>query len=144
MCSNHATVRGVLKEIPADLGTVVVDLEASPEHLTRGTTRHLDQMLIVAEPYFKSLETARRYHLLAVDLGIPKVSIVANKVRQGDEEAVGDYCRQHGFELLATIPFDARLAEAERLGRAPVDHLQQGGALEAIEHLAHKLRTSEP
>lgn len=141
MCSNHATVRGVLKEIPDDYGTVVLDLEASPEHLTRGTTRHLGHILIVAEPYFKSLETARRYYLLAQDLGIPRVSIVANKIRPADGEAVADYCREHGFDLIATVPFDAGFAEAERAGKAPIDHLSNNPAVDAIGALADKLES---
>ncbi|MDP3984363.1 MAG: hypothetical protein Q8Q52_05060, partial [Acidimicrobiia bacterium] len=86
----------------------------------------------MAEPYFKSLETARRYHLLAQDLGIPRVSIVANKVRSSDGEAVADYCREHGFDLIATVPFDPGFGEAERAGRAPIDHLPDNEAVDAI------------
>lgn len=136
MCGNHSTVRGLLEEIPSDDGMVVVDLEASPEHLTRATTRHVDHMLVVAEPYFKSLETARRYHRLAVDLGIPTVSVVGNKVPEGDDDVVTAFCEERGFALLASIPFDASLAEAERVGRAPIDHRPQAPAVQAIRRLA--------
>ncbi len=139
MCSSNATVRGLLKEIPGDFGTVVLDLEASPEHMTRATTEHVEHMLIVAEPYFKSLETARRYHHLAVDLGIPRVSIVANKVRPEDGEVVADYAAGHGFDLAATVPFEPTFAEAERLGIAPIDHAPASAGATAIRGLADKL-----
>ncbi|NND03902.1 MAG: hypothetical protein HKN91_14065 [Acidimicrobiia bacterium] len=136
MCSSNATVRGLLAEIPEEFGTVVVDLEASPEHMTRSTTEHVDHMLVVAEPYFKSLETARRYHHLAVDLGIPKVSVVANKVRPEDTEIVSEYCEGHGFDLIATVPFEPEFAAAERLGVAPIDHAPHSPGAEAIRRLA--------
>lgn len=56
-------------------------MEAGIEHLSRATTRHSDVMLVVAEPYFRSLETAARVHQMAQELGIPNVYVVANKIR---------------------------------------------------------------
>jgi len=123
MCSNHSTVRGLLKEVPAGERVVIVDTGASPEHFTRGTTEFIDVMLVVAEPYFKSLETARRYYGFARQLGIPKIWVVANKVRGiEDQAAIEEFCRHHDMEILAWIPYDASLADAERLGAAPLDH----------------------
>jgi CO dehydrogenase maturation factor len=96
MCRANSTVRGVLTAIPSHDGEVIIDLEASPEHLTRGTIRHMDRLLLVGEPYFETLETVRRYHALAEDLGNPEVSVVGNKVRGEDGSAVADYCAEHG------------------------------------------------
>lgn len=129
-------MRGLLQAVPADYGSVILDLEASPEHLTRSTTRHVEHMLLVAEPYFKSMETARRYHRLAVDLGIERVSIVANKVRGDDLDVVSEFCDVHSMEMLATVPFDPGFAEAERLGVAPIDHVPDGPGVTAIRQLA--------
>jgi CO dehydrogenase maturation factor len=110
--------------------------------MTRASTEHVDHMLLVAEPYFKSLETARRYHKLAVDLGIPKVSIVANKVRPEDQEIVGEYCNSHGFNLIATIPYEPRFAEAERLAAAPFEVAGDSPGVDAIRGLAKELLAS--
>src|SRR5437762_2621239 len=38
----------------------VLDMEASIEHLTRGTVRNVDVLLVVTEPYYRSLETMGR------------------------------------------------------------------------------------
>lgn len=127
MCSSHATVRGLLHELPKNDMVTIVDAEASPEHLSRATIEAVDLQLVVAEPYFKSLETARRYSQLGRHLGIPNVRIVANKVRSPeDEEAIRSFCESHDMELFATVPFDPMLADAERAGVAPLDH--DGGA----------------
>lgn len=134
-------MRGLLQAIPSDFGSVILDLEASPEHMTRSTTRHVEHMLLVAEPYFKSMETARRYHRLAVDLGIPEVSIVANKVRDEETNVVAEFSAQHDMRLIHTVPFDPAFAEAERLGVAPFDHAPDGSGVSAIRLLAERLRS---
>lgn len=138
MCSAHSTVRGVLGGIPRDSGLTVVDLEASPEHLTRATVEHVDLLAIVAEPYFKSLETARRYHALAVDLGLPRVGVVGNRVEPGDD-LVEEYAAERGFEYLGGIPFDRALPEAERLRTAPIDHDPASPGIAAIDALAERV-----
>lgn len=136
MCSSASTVRGLLGQIPSTDGTVVVDMEASPEHLARGTIRSVDHLLVVAEPWFKSLETARRYQALAHDLGIPRVSLVANKVRTEDEPLIEEFSRRHDFEVATRIPHDEALLEAERQGMAPYDYAFGGPAVSAVRDLA--------
>ncbi|REK32951.1 MAG: hypothetical protein DWQ20_07880, partial [Actinobacteria bacterium] len=139
MCSNHAAVRVIIREIDDSDKAVVLDMEASPEHMTRASTEHVEHMLLVAEAYFKSLETARRYHRLATDLGIPNVSVVANKVQPGDDNVVAEYCKAHGFDLIASIPNEPKFAEAERLGAAPFDVAPESPGVLAIRGLVKEL-----
>jgi CO dehydrogenase maturation factor len=103
-------------------GITVTDMEAGLEHLRRGTTRHVDAMLVVAEPYYKSLEIAGRTAELARELGIACVYAVGNKARDDrDVEAVGEYFGRHFVPLVGIIPFDETVAEADRRGSAPID-----------------------
>jgi CO dehydrogenase maturation factor len=130
----------VLRELPADDLLVVVDMEASPEHLARSTAEAVDLMLVVAEPYFRSLETARRSVTLAADLGIPKVAVVANKLRDpSDRELVEAFCARHGMEVFVTLPYDDTLGDAERAGAAPVDHDADAPLVGAIDHLVDRV-----
>lgn len=139
LCGAHATVRGILATLDADAPvTTIVDLEASPEHMTRATTEHVDHLLIVAEPYFKSLETARRYHALATELELPRISLVGNRTRPGDD-VVADYCAERGYEHLGSVPFDETFAETDRLGTAPIDHSPDSPGVVAIHALADRL-----
>ena len=145
MCGNHATVRGVLNQLPTDGTLVVVDLEASPEHLTRSTPEGADLLLIVAEAWFRSLETARRYAVLARDLGIGRVAVVANKVLGGDDVVVVEsFCDRHSMEVLGAIPYDERLGDAERMGKAPVDHDPAAPAVAAIDQLVDSVLAPPP
>ena len=123
---------------PADV--TILDMEASIEHMTRGTVRHVDTMLILVEPYFRALETAGRMAPLAHDLGIPDVLAVANKIRTpADEAAVNQYCASHGIEVIATIPFDVSITEADLRGVALLDYAPGAPAVEAIRGLARSL-----
>ena len=134
-------MRGLLGEMsvkPADV--TILDMEASIEHMTRGTVRHVDTMLILVEPYFRALETAGRMAPLAHDLGIPDVLAIANKIRTpADEAAVNQYCASHGIEVIATIPFDVSITEADLRGVALLDYAPGAPAVEAIRGLARSL-----
>ncbi len=132
----HATVRSVIETAP-DEDVCILDTEASPEHLSRGTARYADGLLAVVEPYFKSLETGRRMAALAKDLGLERVSLVANKIRdERDLAAVEEFAAQHKLELAGVIPFDDKLSAAERAGVAPLDFDPDSPAIEAIGKLA--------
>ena len=137
----HATVRSILTAQPASRDTVTVtDMEAGLEHLSRSTTRASDVMLVVAEPYYKSLETADRVHQLALELGIPQVYVVANKVRNPAEaEAIRAFCEKRNLELIATIPYDEQVAAASQVPESPLDTAPGAVGVVAIEALATKL-----
>lgn len=141
MCGAHAAVRSLVGELAGDDGTTIVDIEAGLEHLSRGTARHADRVLAIVEPYFKSMETAARVTQLARELGIQRVSAVANKVRgDADRAALEEYCHKHDMELLAVVPDDEAVREAERRGVSPIDVDPASAAVAAISGLARALR----
>lgn len=132
-------MRGVVGEIgkarPDDV--TILDTEASIEHMTRGTVRTSDAVLLITEPYFRSLETTGRLAPLAHELGIPHVWAVANKVRTpADEAAVREYCARHNIELLTVVPFDPRVTEADDAGVSALDHAPNSPAILAATALA--------
>lgn len=135
-------MRGVVGELgkarPDDV--TILDTEASIEHMTRGTVRTSDAVLLVTEPYFRSLETTGRLAPLAQELGIPHIWAVANKVRTpSDEAAIREYCARRDIELLAVVPFDPRVTEADNAGVAVLDHAPDSAAVIAATALARTL-----
>src|SRR4029450_1809072 len=109
MCGAHATVRGFLGELvakSADTFDVVVDMEAGLEHVSRGTGKHGSRFLAVCEPYYRSVDTARRAADSAAELGIPDVGPALNKVRnEADRDAVAAYCSTHNMKIVGEIPY---------------------------------------
>ena len=137
----HATVRSVIEAAPeTDADVCILDTEASPEHLSRGTARYADAMYVVVEPYFKSLETGRRMTALAKDLGLSRAALIANKIRDEHElSAVREFAEQHGIEVAGVVPFDENMPRAEREGAAPLDVAPDSLAIAAIHELAQRV-----
>lgn len=145
-CRAHSIARYLLGELLSysdSTGDVVVDMEAGLEHLSRGTTRHVDVLLAVAEPYFRSLETARRVYELAGELGIQRVAVVANKVRgAADEEAIGGYAERHGLRVAGLVPYDDAVVEAERRATTLLTVGSDAPAVRALDRVAQSLATA--
>jgi CO dehydrogenase maturation factor len=142
MCQPHAIARGLMANVGNWADVTVTDMEAGLEHLSRGTTEHADMILIVVEPYFRSLDTGTRAAELAKELGIPRIYFVANKVRgENERAAVEQVARQKGYELIAAVPYDETLPEADQLGVSPLDFAPNAPAVEAVRQLALDLET---
>ena len=146
LCSGHAAVRSLMGEIVSEAGDMtVMDMEASLEHLSRGTVRNVDVLLVVTEPYYRSLETARRTLPLARELGIKNIYAVVNKYRSAeDEKLVSDFCSSHGLEIIARIPFDADVTQADQQGKSLYDFSPDSPVVKEVENLAAELRMKLP
>ncbi len=146
LCSAHATVSALLSDLEASPETVaIVDMEASPEHLSRGTARHADVLLLVTEPYFRSLEAVRRLAELATELPIETVAVVVNKVRSAAEaEAVADFCDRHGLTRLGEVPWSDDVTRADSAARPLLDTAPEGAAVAAIAELSARLHQAVP
>ncbi|MEO7274916.1 MAG: hypothetical protein ABIX28_25030 [Vicinamibacterales bacterium] len=117
----------------------IVDMEAGLEHLSRGTARHVDTLLVVLEPYYKALEIAWRAAALGGELGVRRILGVANKIRDdADGEAVREFAAAHGLSIAVEVPFDDRIRKADLVGRSPID-VADSPAVAAISTLAAML-----
>ena len=137
MCGAHVVVSTLLGELGRDdERLVVVDMEASPEHLGRGTIRHVDTALLVAEPYYRSLETVKRMAALVAELSIPSVAVVANKIRSSDDDAaITEWCERYGFELAARVPYRDAVVDADRAKVPVADWPPARDVVEAVSSL---------
>lgn len=141
MCRSHSTAREVLSGIVENRDEItVMDMVAGVEHLGRGTAKDVDTLLVVVEPYYKSLETGRRTKDLAADLGIPDVRVVANKVRdEQDREAIEEFCADHDLEIAAVVPYDDAIRRADQDGTAPIDYDPESEGVGAVRGLTQDL-----
>lgn len=142
MCGAHTCVRELVHTALASSNqhVTIVDMEASLEQMKRGTSRYVDLMLAVVEPYYRSLEAASRFAVLAKDLGIQKVWIIANKVKNEEEEkAIRQFCSKMGLDLRLIIPFEEKVSEADLHGNAFIDHSQNNPVVDALTRLTHEI-----
>lgn len=146
-CEAHAVARGITDHLLSGTGeaavadVTVLDMEAGLEHLGRGTVEHVDVLLIVVEPYYRALEAGTRIRDLAVQFNLPRIAVVANRIRTTDDrQAVAQYCKEHALDLVAVIPYDEAVVAAEQRGVAAIDFAPHSPAVEAIGALADVLR----
>ncbi|MBI4655086.1 MAG: AAA family ATPase [Nitrospirae bacterium] len=118
-CPENAFLRRLLKHLIVERDEVViVDMVAGIEHLTRGTAEGVDAFIVVVEPGQRSLHTAETIKGLAEDLGIKKIYVVANKIRNEDDlmfikNALSD------FNFLGAIRFNNDIMETDIKGLPP-------------------------
>lgn len=101
---------------------LIMDMYAGVEHLGRATVDFVDSMIIVVEPTRRSLGTARQIKKLANDIGLDRLWLVGNKVRNPDESDFLEI-NSPGIPLLGFLPADMGVQEADRLGIPVYDHV---------------------
>jgi CO dehydrogenase maturation factor len=129
-CPESALLRRLLKHLVLERDEViVVDMEAGIEHLTRGTAESVDAFIVVVEPGQRSVQTANTVKDLAKGLGVKKVYVVANKVRNDDDIA---FLKNNikDMEFLGAIKFSQSVMDCDLGGISPFK-----GATEAVEEI---------
>lgn len=120
-CPENALLKNLLMHLVLQRDeTVILDMEAGFEHLTRGTAKAFDAMLIVVEPSPQSIMTAKRIHTLADKIGLRHVFYIGNMVRDADDR---DFIAREleGSTVLGYVGYSEDVRTALRQGRAPFD-----------------------
>jgi CO dehydrogenase maturation factor len=120
-CPENVVLRNLVRHLLVDREeALIIDMEAGLEHLGRGSTGHVDALVIVVEPGQRAINTARQIKRLAEDLHIRKIMVVGNKVASLDdkkmiEESLAD------FPVLGHMSLNPKIMEADRAGASPYD-----------------------
>ncbi len=139
-CPENALIRALIAHLLVDgNAALVLDMEAGVEHLSRGTVRAVDGLLVVVEPGRRSVETALRVRDLAADIGITKLCIVGNKIRsERDKTALMELLP--GMEFAGFLPYDTHLVDVEQRGASVfgASPAAEQGILRIVDFLEHK------
>jgi CO dehydrogenase maturation factor len=140
MCAPNSVIRALLRHLIVERDeAVVLDLEAGVEHIGRGTARQVDALLIVADSNLKSLEIAKHIYDLASKAGMQHLYLVGNRVMNPmQEEAIRRFAEENELPVLALIPFDTKITEADMLGETPLKHTEIS-AVQAIDNICETL-----
>jgi len=137
VCPEHVMLKAILSSLVFRKDDVVVmDMEAGLEHLGRGTASMMDQFIVVIEPGARSVQTYERIKQLAKDIGVTKVRVVANKVRdEQDEQFIRTRIPEE--DLLGIIHYNTDVIAADRSGKSPYDFSEK--AVEEIRAIKAKM-----
>ena len=121
VCPEHVMLKAILSSLTYRKNDVVImDMEAGLEHLGRGTAGSMDQFIVVVEPGARSVQTYQNVKRLASDLGVKRVRVVANKVRdEKDEQFIRSVIPAE--DLLGCIHYNSEIIDADRQGKSPYD-----------------------
>ena len=131
--------QNAFRQIVAELEgwSLVGDLPGGTRQPFFGWAGYARTVFVVVEPTAKSLLSARRLSRLAVGKKAPDLLVaVASKVRHAaDVELVR---QRSGLEVVAAVPWDEELAEADRRGLPVIDHAPDCDAVRAVESLVNE------
>jgi CO dehydrogenase maturation factor len=116
-CPEGALLQALLSHLLLQRDEVVLmDMEAGIEHLSRGTTKAVDKLIIVVEPGRRSIETARTIMQLARDLGVGNIAVVGNKIRnESDRQFIATNLPD--CEIPGYISYSEDISAADIAGR---------------------------
>lgn len=137
VCPEHVILRRLISHLVLHSDDVVImDMEAGLEHLGRGTAQDMEQFVVVIEPGARSIQTYKNVKRLATQLGIKHVRVVANKVRNEEDEA---YIRERIPEedLLGFMHYNQDVIDADRKGQSPYDF--SGAAVDEVRAIKERL-----
>lgn len=131
----HAVVDSLLLEQD---DVVILDMGAGIEHLTRGTSKGVDMMIVVTEPTRTSVQTAKVVQKLAQDIGVEVIKVIGNKIRSPKEEA---FLREQftAQELLGLIHFDDVMLDVAL--EEGVTEIPEGNFKKALEEIYASIQT---
>ena len=144
MCPANALLRALLRHLLLHKGeAVVMDMEAGLEHLGRGVIRGVDAVLAVLEPRPSSVHVYRNISTLAGQLGIRAVMPIGNKiVDKTEEEFLRHEVEASGNRLVASIPYDEDIVNAEMSHEALLDFAPSAPSVRVIDNLRQMLAES--
>lgn len=142
-CPAHSVVKALMRHLVVERDEVVIlDMEAGIEHLGRGTTEHVDTLLVVTDANAKSRETAATIARLARTSSIGDIRLVGNRVEPGrDERILRSFAEENNLPLATLVPWDPVVADAGITGET----VRNGtAAVSALAVFAQGLMNGKP
>lgn len=117
ICPESAMLKALFSQLLFGQDEVLLlDMYAGVEHLGRATVDFVDAMVIVVEPTRRSLEVAGQIETLAADIGLTRLWLVGNRIRNDDDRA---FLEAERDSFIGFLPDDPAVTEADRR-RQPV------------------------
>lgn len=119
VCPEHVLLKRLTSHLVLqNKDVVIMDMEAGIEHLGRGTAQGVQAFIVVVEPGARSIQTYFKIRRLARDIGVVKVFVVGNKIRnEKDKEYIlnsleNDVC-------LGFISYNEEIVNSDRMELSP-------------------------
>lgn len=141
-CYPNLILRKFLDTVSPNYDYVVMDNEAGMEHLSRRTTRNVDQLLIISDHSVKGVRAAARIRDLVAELKlvVGRQSVILNMVPEATPDPlVTDELARLGIVPIATVPRDPQVYQFDLKRQPLLDLPDTSPAVVAINEVMTRL-----
>ncbi|MBB6217325.1 CO dehydrogenase maturation factor [Anaerosolibacter carboniphilus] len=142
----YCYVNGLLKSqldiLTKNYKYFIIDNEAGMEHLSRGTVRDINTLLLISDCSTRGIQAAGRIRKLIdeLKLKIPQVYLIVNRAPQGElNEGIKAEIEKQGLELIGVVPMDPMIYEYDSSGKPLVKLPEDAVSRQAIREIIAKL-----
>jgi CO dehydrogenase maturation factor len=143
-CYPNLILRKFIDRLHDNYPFVVMDNEAGMEHLSRGTTQDIDELLIVSNHSVKGVRTISRIKelILELKLRVKHQSIVISLAPGQVDPLINKELDRLGLSADAVIPVDDQIFQFDLVSRSLLDLPDTSLAVGAVEKLMMKVLPS--
>ncbi len=136
-CYPNLILRKFIDRLTDSYAYIVMDNEAGMEHLSRGTTQDIDELLIVSNHSIKGIRTVARIKELVTELKlrVKHQSVVISLAPPQVDPAIISEMNKLGFKAEAIIPQDEQISEYDLKAQSLLDLPDDSYAVKAVDIL---------
>ncbi|HEX9976014.1 MAG TPA: AAA family ATPase [Dehalococcoidales bacterium] len=144
-CYPNTVLRKFVDTLSKNYAYMVMDNEAGMEHLSRGTTNDIDELLIISDHSVKGIRTVARIRSLVSELKltVKRQSVIINLVPDRLDPLVVDELSRWEISPVATIPFDKEVYQYDLKLKPLLELPDTARAVRAVKALMDKLLKTE-
>lgn len=140
-CYPNLILRKFIDRLNDNYKYIVMDNEAGMEHLSRGTTQDIDELIIVSSHSVKGVRTIARIKELIAELRlrVKHQSIVLNMVPDRIDPLIFSELERLGLKYDALIPLDELIYQSDLHLKSILDLPENSLSVQAVNSLMAKI-----
>jgi CO dehydrogenase maturation factor len=144
-CYPNTILRKFVDTLSQNYAYMVMDNEAGMEHLSRGTTQDVDELLLISDHSVKGIRTVARIRDLVAELklSVKRQSVLINFAPARLDPLVVEELSRLGISPIATIPLDGEVYHYDLKLKPLLDLPDTSKAVTAVNALIDKLLKPE-
>lgn len=140
-CYPNLILKKFIDRLSENYAYIVMDNEAGMEHLSRGTTQDIDELLIISNHTVKGVRTIARIKELISELKlrVKHQSVIINLVPAELDPLVSTELNRLGLSPVTTVPLDEEIYEYDLKMKPLLDLPDSSPAVKAVDNLMAKV-----
>ena len=141
-CYVNGLLKTQLHNLSKNYKYLIIDNEAGMEHLSRGTVRDIDTLLLISDCSTRGIQAAGRIRKLIIELKlkVPRIHLIVNRAPQGVlNKGIKEEIEKQELELVGVVPMDPMIYEYDSNGKPLVTLPEDSVSKQAIREIIAKL-----